>query len=434
MTKNGKARKRSNLVIGMVQFLVLAAPVTAQIPCGGYEVTAIIHPPECPPFGFPPTIGRGISEPIHGGLPNVVGYYRCPGGEDQAFLWIGNEDQFITLPMPPGTILSRAFDITPDGRNIVGRFDLGGDGLGDLAFLYDYAADEFVSLGTLPRGNYSEGLAVNRHLQVTGNWGNFVNGDPATQAFLWNKGEMKDLSGDLGTLNGSAFDVSTKGEVTGWMGIAPQIDAQAYIWEDGVVTTVPPIPNGFTSSAKAINAHRQLAVGGKFNDDHPKGFISGGFLWEDGRWTDLGMLPGYDSMALTGLNDASQIVGSSRAIESSDLPDTGFIWQEGVMRNLNDLIPPDAGLWIKRAEAINEAGQITGHGIDQKGDIVALVLTPIEPPLGDLDGDCQVGAADLLILLSSWGPCDDCGNCPADLDDNCVVGAADLLILLVNWG
>jgi hypothetical protein len=55
-------------------------------------------------------------------------------------------------------------------------------------------------------------------------------------------------------------------------------------------------------------------------------------------------------------------------------------------------------------------------------------------PLGDLDGDCSVGASDLLILLVNWGPCADCDDCPADLDGNCIVGASDLLILLVNWG
>ncbi|MEE8154248.1 MAG: hypothetical protein V3T53_04735 [Phycisphaerales bacterium] len=53
---------------------------------------------------------------------------------------------------------------------------------------------------------------------------------------------------------------------------------------------------------------------------------------------------------------------------------------------------------------------------------------------GDLDGDGTVGANDLLILLASWGPCDDCDECPADLNGDCTVGAADLLILLVNWG
>ena len=60
----------------------------------------------------------------------------------------------------------------------------------------------------------------------------------------------------------------------------------------------------------------------------------------------------------------------------------------------------------------------------------------VKPPLGDLTGDCIVGAADLLLLLAAWGPCaEPCPPfCPADLNNDCVVGAADLLLLLANWG
>ncbi len=49
----------------------------------------------------------------------------------------------------------------------------------------------------------------------------------------------------------------------------------------------------------------------------------------------------------------------------------------------------------------------------------------------DLDGDGAVGAADLLILLASWGPCE---ACPADIDNDGTVGASDLLFILSLWG
>ena len=55
--------------------------------------------------------------------------------------------------------------------------------------------------------------------------------------------------------------------------------------------------------------------------------------------------------------------------------------------------------------------------------------------VGDLDGDGTVGILDLLILLSSWGPCPDPPDpCPADLDIDGTVGIFDLLALLANWG
>ncbi|MHC4348906.1 MAG: hypothetical protein ACYS15_10310 [Planctomycetota bacterium] len=51
----------------------------------------------------------------------------------------------------------------------------------------------------------------------------------------------------------------------------------------------------------------------------------------------------------------------------------------------------------------------------------------------DIDGDGVVGILDFLDLLAAWGPCPDCGNCPADLDGDCVVGVSDFLIVLEHW-
>ena len=57
-----------------------------------------------------------------------------------------------------------------------------------------------------------------------------------------------------------------------------------------------------------------------------------------------------------------------------------------------------------------------------------------ETLLGDIDGDGDVDAADLILLLGAWGACADCDNCPADLDGDCDVDGADLILLLGNWG
>lgn len=49
----------------------------------------------------------------------------------------------------------------------------------------------------------------------------------------------------------------------------------------------------------------------------------------------------------------------------------------------------------------------------------------------DLDGDGDIDAADLAILLGSWG---DCENCPADFNGDGAVNAAGLSQLLGSWG
>jgi hypothetical protein len=49
----------------------------------------------------------------------------------------------------------------------------------------------------------------------------------------------------------------------------------------------------------------------------------------------------------------------------------------------------------------------------------------------DFDDDGTTGFADLLVLLSAWGPCDACNE---DIDGDGFVGFSDLLLLLNGWG
>lgn len=84
------------------------------------------------------------------------------------------------------------------------------------------------------------------------------------------------------------------------------------------------------------------------------------------------------------------------------------------------------------APAQRVAVQVVIH--PTSGDVVAVLLTPIEVP-GDLDGDCIVGVLDLLSLLGAWGPCEQpCPPaCTADIDGDCNVGVLDLFTVLANW-
>ncbi|MEC8100757.1 MAG: hypothetical protein VX109_00645, partial [Planctomycetota bacterium] len=51
--------------------------------------------------------------------------------------------------------------------------------------------------------------------------------------------------------------------------------------------------------------------------------------------------------------------------------------------------------------------------------------------VGDVNGDGEVGFADLLLILARWGEA--CGDCPEDLSGNGVVDFDDVLALLTNW-
>ena len=51
--------------------------------------------------------------------------------------------------------------------------------------------------------------------------------------------------------------------------------------------------------------------------------------------------------------------------------------------------------------------------------------------VGDVNGDGEVGFADLLLVLARWGEA--CGDCPEDLSGNGVIDFDDVLTLLTNW-
>lgn len=424
---------RQELTVTCVAAGVFAASnvVCAQIPCGGYDVTAIIHPPECPPFGIPPTIGTAISEPIDGGLPNVVGYYQsCLIGPNTAFVWIGNENSFTTLDFPFGTSQSQANGISDDGTRIVGTADVVGEGT--RAFLFD--GDDLTVIPPAKAGTFSQAWALNNQspVEVVG-----TTVDPRSEykrAFVWQDGVMTLIEPTFGPRS-SGRDVSESGAVVGWMGTSGS-DWHGFVWDGAMVMDLGVIPGGFTSQALAINnlLNPQVVGWGQLPNRKGEGNATHAFLWDSNEMTDLGTLPGFLRSFAFDINDRSTVVGFCRDFGGNINIQHAFVWREGVMTDLNDLIPPDAGLLIKRAEAINQMGQITGRGTDDSGDVVTFVLTPVERPLGDLSGDCTVSATDLLMLLIAWGPCDDCEGCPADLNGDCFVGAADLLILLANWG
>ncbi|MCH8316260.1 MAG: hypothetical protein IIA64_09835, partial [Planctomycetes bacterium] len=282
---NTDEHRLTKVLVGAIAVCLLMTEHALAQPCGGYEVTAIIQAPACPPFGPRPTSGYGVSE-----QGNVVGsYLDCANAYSQAFMW-SPETGFVILPTPPENIMSTAYDI--EGSRIVGTFDLSDDGLGGLGFVYDAQTDDFVNLGTLRGGNYSTARAINTNMQVTGYWGNFVNGDPSALVFLWEDGVMNDVGPAIGGVANRGFDMNDAAAITGWWREADGDERIAFLWHDGGMTDLGPIPGGFTSEGLGINIHNQITGAGLLPDPDGGGTLTHAFFWENGRMVDLGTLPG----------------------------------------------------------------------------------------------------------------------------------------------
>ena len=148
--------------------------------------------------------------------------------------------------------------------------------------------------------------------------------------------------------------------------------------------------------------------------------------------TDLGTPPGFLDARALALNNSGEVVGEAIPEDFEEEPNHAFLWTEGAMYDLNDLVVEGDELFLTSGEDINDRGMIVGQGRTPFGFIHAYVAIPIVT--GDLDDDADVDAADLAWLLIAWGPCADLADCPADLNGDGVVDATDLGILLANRG
>jgi probable HAF family extracellular repeat protein len=79
------------------------------------------------------------------------------------------------------------------------------------------------------------------------------------------------------------------------------------------------------------------------------------------------------SLAL-GINDRGEVVGAS--LDANFSP-RAFLWENGVMTDLNTITPASSGLYLLLAESINSSGEIVGIGATNAGEIHGFLATPL---------------------------------------------------------
>ena len=88
---------------------------------------------------------------------------------------------------------------------------------------------------------------------------------------------------------------------------------------------------------------------------------------------DLGTLPQTFGSGASGINDKGQVVGFA-----SDDTLRPFLWENGVLYDINDLLVDDAGLQLLFAFQINASGQIVGTAVQKStGEVRAYLANPV---------------------------------------------------------
>jgi probable HAF family extracellular repeat protein len=127
--------------------------------------------------------------------------------------------------------------------------------------------------------------------------------------------------------------------------------------------------------ANAINSRGQVAGVSAM----PGNTTTHAFLWtrERGKMLDLGVLSGDVNSAGLGINDLGEMVGASfGAAGPINGNPRAFLWRDGRMTDLNNLVPANSPLHLLTAFGINDAGEIAGFGVTSSGDLHAFLVTP----------------------------------------------------------
>lgn len=162
---------------------------------------------------------------------------------------------------------------------------------------------------------------------------------------------------DLGLLPGAneayAYGMNGSGQVVGtcWVGNA----ARACFWD--AVNDVRDLPTlgGRASWAEDVNDAGRAVGWSDTNLIMP--YHRRAVLWDQGVITNLGTLHGGDSQA-QGINNKGTIVGYGAG---ATYP-RAFVWESGVMRDIEALLPPNSDWHLEFAEAINDCDHIVGAG------------------------------------------------------------------------
>jgi probable HAF family extracellular repeat protein len=325
----------------------------------------------------------------------VAGYSNLAGNQSRhAALWakgdtsiqdlgtLGGPNSSVTWSVKSnsGIIAGIAQTGTPDplgeawssaafypGPNNVGYINLG--------FVWDKG--QMKALPTLG-GNNGFATGANSRGQVVG-WAENTCHDPTCvppqvlqfRPVVWdakNNNQVGEFPLTSGDTSGAATSINEKGEAVGISGICDQAVGRytakhAVLWDKkGGVTDLGNLGAQWWNTPTSINQRGDI-VGFAGDPAYPDGDYLHAFIWtkKDGI-KPLGALPGHVHSEAYGINERDQVVGVS--CDANFVDCRAFIWDNGIMKDLNSLKPSNYTNRLEQAKDINDRGEITGRTIN----------------------------------------------------------------------
>ena len=162
-----------------------------------------------------------------------------------------------------------------------------------------------------------------------------------------------------------ATDVNDNGVIVGWKEPAGGVAAAFIVYPGGAPQPIGPFEDPVSYAYGIGNAGH--VVGATENNG-----VSRAFVWTQATGTAYLDTPDGTSSSANGVNSTGSIVGTMT------LPDgtaRAFLYENGIMTDLNTILPVGKHWQLQNAVAINDHGQIAGNGL-YHGVKMGFVLGP----------------------------------------------------------
>jgi probable HAF family extracellular repeat protein len=288
---------------------------------------------------------------------------------------------------------SETTQLDPNGEN----FCLISTGTTNYCRGFLWQNGSMVALPTLGGPN-SYAVGVNNRDLVIG-WSETAAADPSCAApqvynihgFTYQNGALADLPPLPGDQLSGPLALNDSGEIVGTSGICANpntvgfpLTRHAVMWKpNGSVIDLgnlggsKPDPNNFQSGFAATNINDLGQVVG-FS------VVAGdttvhAFLWDQGVMTDIPPVAGDALSVAWGIGEHGEVLGQSCDVNFNC---RGFIWKNGILTDINALLPAHSNLYVIDANFLNEEGEITGQAVDlTTGAMPAVLISPVDNDL-----------------------------------------------------
>ena len=267
---------------------------------------------------------------------------------------------------------------------------------GDVCLGFAWRDGVMTPLPPLPGGYDSYAAGVNNKGQVVG-WAEdgildptCNNAPPASQflqfeAVIWGPKltTIMQLPPYPGDPDSAATAINDLGQVIGISGLCSNAVGgasaeHALLWENGKPINLGNIGGMAWNTPVALNSHGQIVGFANTSGDQNAGPSPTAFMWT--RATGMQPLPllsGDKNSIAFDINEKGQVVGQSAGPNDGPIGERAFLYENGMMLDLNALMQPDTSLYLTNAQGINDSGEIAGTAFDAStGALVAFLAVP----------------------------------------------------------